>query len=352
MPATLATEAETESYNVLGLPLSNTGRMFAAVEVAERDGRHVQRRTMAVSELFQRDWPNAIDLARTVEHLTSPRQRFAGLDLSRPRIMGILNVTPDSFSDGGEYNTVEQAVIHGLALVAAGADILDIGGESTRPGSDAVDVADELARVVPVIKALRRKTDALISIDTRKSAVMRAAADAGADIINDVSALTFDKDALATAAALGLPVILMHAKGDPKTMNDAPRYDDLVLDVYDFLEQRLMACEEAGIPRAKLCVDPGIGFAKHLRHNVEMMASLSILHGLGVPVLLGTSRKKMIGQLCDVPDPKDRVPGSLATVLVGAEQGMQIMRVHDVAETAQAIAVWRASTIGREPERD
>lgn len=350
MPACMLAKGDFEAYSILGLPLSNTGRAFSAVEIAERDGRDIYRGSMAVSELFQHDWARPAELSETVERLVSPRPRFAGLDLSRPRIMGILNVTPDSFSDGGRHATIEQAVAHGGAMVAAGADMIDIGGESTRPGSDAVALDDELGRVVPVIAALRKTVDVPISIDTRKAAVMRAAAEAGADIINDVSALTHDPDALSTAASLGLPVILMHAQGDPKTMNEDPRYDDLVLDVYDFLETRIAACEAAGIPRARLCVDPGIGFGKHLHHNVAIMASLSILHGLGVPVLLGASRKKMIGQLCDVPDPKDRIPGSLATVLAAAGQGVQIMRVHDVAETAQALAVWHASVVGAEPK--
>jgi dihydropteroate synthase len=348
MAGDLMATAETGAQNVLGLPLSNTGRMFCAVEVAERSGAGFTRRAMALAELFQRDWPGADDLALVVDRLTAPRHRFAGLALTRPLIMGILNVTPDSFSDGGQHNTVDRAVAHALALVGRGADIIDIGGESTRPGSDAVGLDEELSRVIPVIRALREKTDAVISVDTRKAEVMRQAAAAGADILNDVSALTHDPAALETAAKTGLPVILMHAQGDPKTMNDAPRYGDLVLDVYDFLEQRVAACEAAGIPRSKLCVDPGIGFGKHLHHNVAMMAGLSILHGLGVPVLLGASRKKMIGQLCDVPEARDRVPGSLATAMVAAEQGVQIVRVHDVAETAQALAVWRASTVGRE----
>ncbi len=353
MPASLAGDAEKTAHNVLGLPLSNSGRMFTAVETAERNGASVRRRTMAVAEVFQREWTDPVELASIVEHLTEPRRRFAGFDLSRPRIMGILNVTPDSFSDGGQYaigesGGVERAVAHAMAMVAAGADIIDVGGESTRPGSDPVGLDEELARVVPIIRAIRDKTEAVISIDTRKAEVMRAAARAGAGILNDVSALMHDPAALAMAEMLGLPVMLMHAQGDPKTMNDDPRYGDVVLDVYDFLSERIEACKAAGISPTKLCVDPGIGFGKHLRHNVAMMASLSILHGLGVPVLLGASRKKMIGQLCDVPDPKDRVPGSLATVLAGAEQGVQLFRVHDVAETAQALAVWRASTEGVE----
>ena len=342
--------ADDESARAFaGLPLSNTGLNFTIVEVAHRTGHTAQRRLFDLNELFQRDWPYALELGSLVERLTQPRPRFAGLTLDRPRIMGIVNVTPDSFSDGGQHDTTARAIAHGLRLAAAGADSLDIGGESTRPGSGPVPLAEELRRVIPVIEGLRAQTDARISVDTRKAEVMRQAALAGADILNDVSALTHDPGALDAAAATGLPVILMHAQGDPKTMNDDPQYSDLPLDVYDFLDARVQACEAAGIARAKLCIDPGIGFGKHLHHNVAMMASLSILHGLGVPILLGASRKKMIAQLCDVPDPAGRVPGSLATVMVAAQQGVQLMRVHDVAATKQALAVWLASTLGREP---
>jgi dihydropteroate synthase len=237
-------------------------------------------------------------------------------------------------------------VAHGVRLVAEGADILDIGGESTRPGADYVPADAELARVIPVIEGLRALTEVPISIDTRKAAVMRRAAAAGADILNDVSALTHDPDALAAAAETGLPVILMHAQGDPKTMNDDPQYSDVALDVFDFLEARIAACEAAGIPRAKLVADPGIGFGKHLHHNVAVLASLALYHGLGVPVLLGASRKKLIDHISDVPNPKDRVPGSIAAALAAAAQGVQIVRVHDVAATRQALNVWRAAMHG------
>ena len=314
-----------------GLPLAGTRFDFAALEVIAREGTGVVRRTVSLSEA-----------------LRTPRPRLAGLSLDRPRIMGIVNVTPDSFSDGGRLGSVEAAVAHALKLADDGADILDVGGESTRPGSDAVALEEELRRVIPVIEGLRGRTDKLISIDTRKAEVMKRAARAGADILNDVSALTHDPAALDVAAESGLPVMLMHAQGDPKTMNHDPKYSDVVLDVFDFLERRIQACEAAGIPKARIVADPGIGFGKHLHHNVAVMAGLSLYHGLGVPLLLGASRKKMIGQLCDVPDPKDRVPGSLATVLAGAGQGVQIFRVHDVAETRQALLVWLASVFGTE----
>lgn len=341
--------ADADEAVFTGLPLAGQPLRFTTVEVAEREGSRVARRIVTLGEAVERDWGRGtLDAARDLEALTAPRPRLAGLSLDRPRIMGIVNVTPDSFSDGGLHDQAAAAIAHGLALAAEGADILDIGGESTRPGAAYVPVEEELRRVMPVIEGLRAQTDALISIDTRKAEVMRRAAAAGADILNDVSALTHDAEALAVAAESGLPVILMHAQGDPRTMNDDPQYTDVVLDVFDYLEGRIAACEAAGIARAKIVVDPGIGFGKHLHHNVAVMASLSLYHALGVPVLLGASRKKLIDHISDVPNPRDRVPGSLAAALVGAAQGMQIIRAHDVAATRQALNVWRASVAGTE----
>lgn len=338
-------EEQEESWS--GLPLAGQPLRYAAVEVIERDGARISRRMAALGDAFERDWGrHTLAASELMEAIAEPRARLGGLDLNAPRIMGIINVTPDSFSDGGSYDSARAAIEHGLRLAEEGADILDVGGESTRPGAATVPVEEELKRVLPVIEGLRARTDALISIDTRKAEVMARAAAAGADILNDVSALTHDARALEVAAESGLPVILMHAQGDPKTMNDNPQYEDVVLDVFDFLEERINVCEAAGIPRAKLVADPGIGFGKHLPHNVAVMAALSLYHALGVPVLLGASRKKLIDHISDVPDPKDRVPGSLAAVLAGAAQGVQIVRVHDVAATRQALSVWRASMYG------
>jgi dihydropteroate synthase len=336
-----------------GLPLAGGRLSFAALDVLTRATPETKRRTIVLGDAFSGDWGReALAAADILEELSTQRPRIAGLSLDRPRIMGIVNVTPDSFSDGGENLDAEKAIAHGLALVAEGADILDIGGESTRPQSDAVALDEELRRVIPVIEGLRARTDAVISIDTRKAEVMRRAAAAGADILNDVSAFTHDPDSLAVAAETELPVVIMHAQGDPKTMNDNPQYDDVVLDVFDYLESRVQACVAAGIPKSKIVVDPGIGFGKHLHHNVAVMAGLSLYHGLGVPVLLGASRKKMIGQLCNVDDAKDRVSGSLATAIAGVGSGVQIVRVHDVKETKQAIEVWRACTAGTEKGLD
>ncbi len=276
----------------------------------------------------------------------APRQPLAGLPLDRPRIMGIVNVTPDSFSDGGAFASTSAAVDHALRLEAEGADILDIGGESTRPGAEPVSVEEELRRVLPVIEGLAGRTKALISIDTRKAEVMRRALAAGAHIINDVAALTYEAACMEVAAQSRAPIILMHAQGDPRTMQAAPHYDDCLLDVCDWLAARIAACESAGIDRARLVVDPGIGFGKSLAHNLELLAGLTLLHGLGVPLLLGASRKSFIGALSGAKNASERMPGSIAAALHGAAQGVQILRVHDVTETRQALTVWQAMQRG------
>lgn len=275
-----------------------------------------------------------------IHRIGNPRPGFAGLPDERPAIMGIVNATPDSFSDGGEFLDADKAVTHGLALAEAGADIIDVGGESTRPGAQAVAPADEIARVVPVVRGLAER-GIRVSIDTRHAEVMAAALDVGAAVINDVAALT-GEGAVEVAAAKRVPVVLMHMVGDPRTMQQAPEYDCAALDVYDYLAARVAACVAAGIPPERICVDPGIGFGKTVLHNVQVMARLGLYHGLGCPVLLGVSRKSFIARLSQEEPPKDRLPGSLAAALAGLDQGVQIVRVHDVAETAQAIAVWRA----------
>jgi dihydropteroate synthase len=257
--------------------------------------------------------------------------------------MGIVNVTPDSFSDGGKFLPAEAAVAHALRLEAEGADILDIGGESTRPGADPIGVEEEWRRCGPVLAALAGRTRAKLSIDTRKAEIMRRAADAGVHMINDVSALAHDPASLQTAAATGLPIVLMHSRGDPRTMQDKPTYEDVALDVYDALQARVEACEAAGITRARLMVDPGIGFGKTLAHNLALLGSLSIFHGLGCAVMLGASRKSFISKLTGAAAMEDRLPGSLAAALQGARQGVQILRVHDVAATRQALVLWEAS---------
>jgi dihydropteroate synthase len=279
--------------------------------------------------------------AAVLHRLTAPRPAFAGLTMDRPRLMGILNVTPDSFSDGGKYLGAEAAVAQALAM-ADGAEIIDIGGESTRPGAVEVPVAEEIDRTVPVIRALRDGAlTGPISIDTRKAPVAEAALQAGATIVNDVSAFDFDPTLGPLVAASAAPVILMHAQGVPATMQDDPSYGDVLLDVYDALAARLARAKALGIDRARIVLDPGIGFGKTQAHNLALIRGLSLFHGLGCPILLGTSRKRFIGTIGQA-EPQDRAPGSIATALGGVAQGVQITRVHDVAETRQALRLWQA----------
>ena len=275
--------------------------------------------------------------ADLLDRITAPRANVAGLSLETPRLMGILNVTPDSFSDGGLFNAPDAALAQARAMAADGADILDIGGESTRPGAAFVDADEETARTAPVIKALRAEVTTPISIDTRKAAVAQAALDAGADLVNDVAAFTFDPAMAEVTAQAGAPCCLMHAQGDPATMQDAPRYDDVTLDVYDFLESRIQVAEAAGIRRSRIIVDPGIGFGKTLDHNLTLLKNLSIFHSLGCGVLLGASRKRFIGTIGNAPEARNRMPGSVAIALHGVRQGMQMLRVHDTKATKQAI---------------
>lgn len=260
---------------------------------------------------------------------------------SRPLLMGIVNVTPDSFSDGGRFLDPSSAVQHGLRLVEEGADLLDIGGESTRPGAAPVSVQEEMDRVLPVIEGLRGG-GVMISIDTRHAATMRAALAAGAGMINDVTALTGDPDSLAVAAAARVPVCLMHMRGVPGTMQDRPHYEDVTAEVAGYLAARADACERAGMAREALIVDPGIGFGKTLEHNLALLKNISVFKGMGCKVLIGVSRKSFIAGLCPGAEAAERLPGSLAAALWAAAQGADILRVHDVAATRQALAVFQA----------
>jgi dihydropteroate synthase len=273
----------------------------------------------------------------------TPQLDCAGriLKLDVPRVMGIVNTTPDSFADGGEHATVEAAIAHGLKLEEEGADLLDIGGESTRPGADGVALDEELRRTIPVIEALARRVSIPISIDTSKPEVMRAAIAAGAGMLNDVYALRRE-GALDTAAGLGVPVILMHMQGEPRSMQDAPHYDDVVAEVHRFLAERIFAAEMSGIAKKNIVVDPGFGFGKTSAHNLLLLAQLERFTELGVPVLAGMSRKKTIGELTGRADPHERVHGSVAAALIAAQRGAKLLRVHDVAATVDALKVWNA----------
>jgi dihydropteroate synthase len=312
---------------------------FTQVEIIERGSGPITRRVVSYAEA--QAYPEKLHL------IESRRPDFAGLALNRPQLMGIINVTPDSFSDGGRLSGSAEAIAHGVKLAEEGASILDIGGESTRPGSDAVPLAVESERVIPVIRALKDKGH-LLSVDTRKSALMREAVSVGAAIINDVSALTFDPKSLAVAAELQCPVILMHAQGDPKTMQDNPAYEDVALDVFDMLDARIQACAAAGIERGLIGIDPGIGFGKTFRHNLDVLQQLTIFQGLGTALIIGLSRKAFTGALTGEKKAGERVFGSVGGAVQAALNGAQILRVHDVKATRQALSVALAAA---DPDR-
>jgi dihydropteroate synthase len=319
---------------------------FAAVEVATA-GEHgaIAIELVPVERIEDRLSALGPEAVTAWRNLTAARPPLAlgerVVRLDQPQVAGILNVTPDSFSDGGRFADAESAAAAGFAMAAAGAAIVDVGGESTRPGAKPVWEGDEIARVRPVVERLAASGTA-VSIDTRKAAVMETALAAGAAMVNDVSALSFDERSAEVVARSGRPVVLMHHKGSPETMQEAPRYDRPVLhEVYDWLAARIEAAEAAGIGRERIVVDPGIGFGKTVQHNLQLINGLALLHGLGCPVMLGASRKRMIGALAGEAAADRRLGGSLALALKGAEQGAQLLRVHDVPETVQALKIWR-----------
>ncbi|HEY0147728.1 MAG TPA: dihydropteroate synthase [Allosphingosinicella sp.] len=318
---------------------------FSAVEAVHIEGGRRSVELIPV-EAIENALPALGDAAQAAwRHLTMQRpplrlgERVIRLD--QPQVMGIVNVTPDSFSDAGLRSDPDAASAAGFAMAEEGAAIVDVGGESTRPGAKPVWEGDEVARVEPVVRRLAAAGTA-VSIDTRKAAVMEAALGAGAGLVNDVSALTWDERSAAAVAQAGCPVVLMHHQGTPETMQKAPHYDrPVALEVYDWLEERIAFAVGAGIKRENILVDPGIGFGKTVQHNLQLLNQLTLFHGLGCPLVLGASRKRMIGALSNEAPADRRLAGSLALALKAAEQGVQILRVHDVAETVQALRVWR-----------
>ena len=342
------------------IPLSNTGLGFAALDILERRdkgngrGHDYTITRMAPDQVMRSARDAGSDAAHLAEqqwhHLTAPRSDFAGLSMDQHRIMGIINTTPDSFSDGGDHFDANTAIAGGMAMADAGADILDIGGESTRPGAKQVGHAEETARILPVIAHLSAAGHT-VSADTRHTQVMDKALDAGAMIINDVGGLR-DDGADALVARRSCPVVIMHMQGEPGSMQKNPRYDFVAADVYDWLEQRIAVTTAAGVPRSHIAVDIGFGFGKTPQHNMTLMAWLSLFHGLGVPLMLGVSRKSSISYFSKAENAKDRLPGSLALATLGYAQGVQLFRVHDVAETAQALALAAAMRRTDQNEQD
>lgn len=325
--------------------LCGNASAFTAVEVVVRKADQILRYVSSVTAFDS--WRHVLSqsqqshFSECLENIARSRPPFAGLAVNETKVMGIVNVTPDSFSDGGDYATHDAAIQHGLVLANAGADILDVGGESTRPGAEVVSADEEKNRVLPVVKTLAEK-GCIVSIDTRNASTMAAAIDAGASVVNDVTALSGDAESLDVVVKKHAPVVLMHMQGDPRTMQTAPSYTYAPIDVYDVLKSRVDVCIDAGIDRGSICIDPGIGFGKDDINNLNLLDNLTLFQGLGCPIMLGASRKGFIGRLSNTPDPKDRLPGSLAAALTGIDQGVQILRVHDVAETKQAISMQHA----------
>jgi dihydropteroate synthase len=317
-------------------PLAGGPLAFSLVDLISRaSGGEGMRRSLTLAEARAA----AVD---QLDAIAAPRTAWAGFDLTRPLIMGVLNVTPDSFSDGGDFADVRTAIEHGKTLLAAGADIVDVGGESTRPGAAPVSPQDEAARVLPVIRALS-EAGAIVSIDTRHAAVMGQAVAAGARIINDVTALTGDPDSPRVAAQSGAAIVLMHMLGEPQTMQQDPRYADVTCDLVDYFTTRLSALAALGVAPARIAVDPGIGFGKTVAHNVQLLDELAAFHVFGCPLLLGASRKSFIGRLSRGETPKQRIAGTLAAHQMGWDRGVQVVRVHDVNESYQARAIWSAA---------
>lgn len=315
---------------------------FAAVELIGIDGhRRVSSELVPVEGLDQRFDD---DMAAQWKALTGPRTPLQigerTIRLDQPQVMAIVNATPDSFSDPGRFADSSEAAAAGADMAAEGAAIIDVGGESTRPGAKLVWEGDEIERVVSVIRQLA-SGGAAVSVDTRKADVMTAAIAAGARMVNDVSALTYDERSAEVVAAPGVPVVLMHHQGAPETMQEDPRYDDVLVEVYLWLEDRIAAAEEAGIAREKILVDVGFGFGKKLAHNLELMNGLALFHSLGCPIVIGASRKRTIGALSGEAPADKRMSGSIAFALKAVEQGVQVIRAHDVFETVQALRVWR-----------
>ena len=316
----------------------------------EEQGRHILAggwcrfsRVEVLSRDRQAECISADEVPQDILHrLTSARSDLGISESKRPQVMGILNTTPDSFSDGGQFDSRATARAHAVRLMQEGADIIDIGGESTRPGADLIAVDEEISRTKPAILDVRQVSPLPLSIDTRKAPVAAAALDAGIDWINDVSALTFDREMARLAASSGAPVCMMHAPSDPKTMQQNAQYEDVLLDVYDYLAARVDFALAQGILRQNIIVDPGIGFGKTLAHNLTLLRGLAVFHSLGCPILLGASRKRFIGTISGAEKAQDRMAGSVAVALAAAGQGAQILRVHDVLETVQALKLWAA----------
>ena len=308
---------------------------FSAVEVILR-GKKIKKQTIKINNLNKFKNLKSNNLKQLISNLVTKRKPYLGLSLNKPKLCGILNITPDSFSDGGKYYKQNSAIKHAQKLLNDGADIIDIGGESTRPGAEFVSIEEEKKRILNVIKNLKKFK---VSADTRKAEIMIDSIKNGAKIINDVSALEFDKNSINVIIKFKPNVILNHSKGTPQTMQKSPKYKNVVLDIYDFLENKINLLIKLGLKKDKIIIDPGIGFGKNLNHNLKLMSNIGIFHALGCPIMLGSSRKSFIAKIMKTKVTKDRIGGTIASVLIGANQGVQFFRVHDIAATKEALGI-------------
>lgn len=321
--------------------LGSSNLFFDTIEIITRKKDKIDKKSLKLEDLSSLKKEELKSVLDQIKNITAPRKKIASIDFNRPKIMGILNVTPDSFSDGGKFNNLDKSTAHALQMIKDGADIIDIGGESTRPGATTIVSKVEIARVIPAIKKLKSKNKkTIISLDTRKPDVMRAGIKNNIDLINDVSGLRYSSKSIDLIKKNKIPFVLMHSIKNPKTMQSNINYENVLLDVYDFFKKKIAICERKKITRQSIILDPGIGFGKTVKQNLSLISNIALLHSLGCPVLLGSSRKTFIGKLDKNALEEKRLGGSLSTVIYALSQGVQVFRVHDVFETSQAIKVF------------
>ena len=321
--------------------LGSASHQFSSVRVIYRSKESIKNYTIELREVFNLPKAEKENILKQIKNIESPRKKIAGLSFSKPIVMGILNVTPDSFSDGGLYTSYEKAIYHYNEMVKYNADLIDIGGESTRPGAKTIKVEEELKRIMPILREIsNQKKKVPISLDTRKPEVMKKGLNKGVKIINDVSGLRYSKDTIPLLKKTKSPIIIMHSISTPKLMQRRINYKNVLLEIYDYLEKKIIECERNNIKRSQIIIDPGIGFGKNLKQNLNLIKNISLFHSLGVAILLGTSRKSFISKISKNALENERLGGSISSVIFGLSQGVQIFRVHDVMETRQAIDVY------------
>ena len=321
--------------------LGSSDHCFSSIRVLYKEKSFIKSRIINLNELFKLSKTERVQISKQIRNIEISRKKIAGLSFNKPLIMGILNVTPDSFSDGGMYTSKKTAMDHVKKMIKSGADLIDIGGESTRPGSEKIKIEEELKRIIPVLNNISDlKNKVPISLDTRKPEVMKKGLKKGVDIINDVSGLRYSKDTIPLLKKTKSPIIIMHSISTPKLMQKKINYKNILIDIYDFLEKKINQCEKNNIDRSRIIIDPGIGFGKNLKQNLNLIKNISFFHSLGVSILLGASRKTFISKISKNALENERLGGSISSVIFALNQGVQVFRVHDVIETKQAVDVY------------